>query len=505
MPGSSSGRMPIHLYEDAIKLLNSTQSGYKALGEKRRQGQKLDPNSLAHMTQWLRCIGYSPRDLNRMNIIHVAGTKGKGTTCAFTNSILQRFQDTIKVPRKIGLYTSPHLVAVRERIRINTEPISEELFTKYFFEVWNALESSASGEDPSNMPPYFRFLTLMSFHVFMQEKVDTAIYEVGVGGELDSTNIIDKPAAVAITTLGIDHVQTLGETIDLIAWHKAGILKKGCPAFTTEQVPEAMQVLDQRAEEKGVNLTKVTPGAALHKVTLRPNEDFQRKNASLAIELACAALEKLGVTVNRGDDHLPIQFVEGLENLVWRGRCETKVTGNQHWHMDGAHNEQSLEVACRWFGQITQNSKRARVLFFNQQSTRNASSLLESVHRTMDKDFERGFQFAVFCTNITYKDESWKADLTSHNVDPVELKVMTLQREMVETWRRLDPATEAVAVPTIEDAVEFVRKLNGGDLEVDVLVTGSFHLVGGVLTFLEGKDFSLEGISSFGESDSEKS
>ncbi|RSL62718.1 hypothetical protein CEP53_004671 [Fusarium sp. AF-6] len=268
---------------------------------------------------------------------------------------------------------------------------SEELFPKYFFEVWHALESSASKEGPSYKPPYFRFLTLMSFHAFMQENVDAAIYEVGVGGELDSTNIIDKPAAVAITTLGIDHVQTLGETIDLIAWHKAGILNKGCPAFTTEQGTEAMQVLDQRAEEKGVNLTKVTPGVALHKVALRPNEDFQSKNASLAIKLARAALDKLSVIIDHGDDRLPVQFVEGLENVVWRGRCETKMTGNQHWHMDGAHNEQSLKVACQWFGQITQNSKRARVLFFNQQSTRDAPSLLGSVYRTLYKDFERGF------------------------------------------------------------------------------------------------------------------
>lgn len=293
-----------------------------------------------------------------MNIVHVAGTKGKGTTCAFTNSILQRFQDTVKVPRKIGLYTSPHLVAVRERIRINSEPISEELFAKYFFEVWNALESSAAKEalGLEHKPPYFRFLTLMSFHVFMQENVDAAIYEVGVGGELDSTNIIDKPTAAAITTLGIDHVHTLGETIDLIAWHKAGIIKSGCPVFTTEQLPEAMKVLEKRAEEKGVKLTKVTQSSSLQDVALLPDEDFQKKNASLAIELAYSVLNKLEVTVDGHDDRLPTQFVEGLENLVWRGRCETKVTGPQHWHLDGAHNEQSLEVACRWFGRISQTS-----------------------------------------------------------------------------------------------------------------------------------------------------
>lgn len=108
---------------------------------------------------------------------------------------------------------------MRERIRINSEPISEEQFTKYFFDVCDALESSAErdGFDPTVKPIYFRFLTLLSFHVFMKEGVDTAIYEVGVGGELDSTNIIVKPAVTGITTRGIDHVASLGDTIDKIA------------------------------------------------------------------------------------------------------------------------------------------------------------------------------------------------------------------------------------------------------------------------------------------------
>lgn len=232
---------------------------------------------------------YQASDLNRLNVVHVVGTKGKGTTCAFVNSILQRYKQTVGRPRKIGLYTSPHLVAARERIRINSEPISEEKFTKYFFEVWNALESSARREnlDPALKPPYFRFLTLMSFHVFMREGVNTAIYEVGVGGELDSTNIIEQPIVTGITTLGIDHVSTLGDTIDKIAWHKAGIFKSGSPAFLVNQLPDAMKVLEQRATEKGVGLDVISIHPALQNVDIKPAEDFQKLNASLAISLSC--------------------------------------------------------------------------------------------------------------------------------------------------------------------------------------------------------------------------
>lgn len=345
-----------------------------------------------------------PSDLSHMNIIHVSGTKGKGSTCAFTNSILQRYSDTIQVPRKIGLYTSPHIIAVRERIMLNSQPLSEELFAKYFFEVWKALEAKNE-----HKPPYFRFLTLLSFHVFMRENVDAAIYEVGVGGELDSTNVIEKPVATAITTLGIDHTKTLGDTVDRIAWHKGGIMKSGSPAFTTTQVPEAMQVLDERAAEKGVQLTKVTPGPAIDKVALVPPEDFQKKNASVAVELARTMLTRLGVSVDLNEEELPSEFVQGLENLVWRGRFETLVTGKQRWHLDGAHNESSLQVAGRWFGRLSQSSPRKKILMFNQQSTRDSHGLLEVVQRTLTKDFGIKIDHAIFCTDMTYKDQSWDA------------------------------------------------------------------------------------------------
>lgn len=273
------------------------------------------------------------------------------------NSILQRYQYTTGLPRKVGLYTSPHLAAVRERIRINSEPISEEQFTKYFFEVWDALESTAreEGIDPALKPSYFRYLTLMSFHIFMREGVDAAVYEVGVGGELDSTNVIKRPIVTGITTLGIDHVDALGDTIGKIAWHKAGIFKSGSPAFSVRQLPEATQVLEERAKEKEVSLTIIEDNPALAHVAIKPAEDFQRKNASLAIVLSQVLLDRLAVPTDHELGSLPRQFVEGLESVVWRGRCESKVTGKQLWHLDGAHTQESLEVACSWFGRVSQD------------------------------------------------------------------------------------------------------------------------------------------------------
>jgi folylpolyglutamate synthase len=290
-------------------------------------------------------------DLDRLNIVHVAGTKGKGTVCAYVDSMLSFYKKIHGVPKKIGLFTSPHLVSVRERIRINSEPISAALFAKYFFEIWDLLEFSAQALslDPAIKPVYFRFLTLMSFYVFLKEGVNVAVYEVGVGGEYDSTNIVERPAATGISTLGIDHVFALGDTVKEIAWHKAGIMKTGSPAFTSEQVPEAMEVLNRRAQEKGVEAKVVQINPALKNVKINPDADFQRKNASLAIALADTVLKRIDPSFSLSEATLPNEFIDGLEQVVWRGRFETKIDGNIRWFLDGAHTADSLIVAARWF------------------------------------------------------------------------------------------------------------------------------------------------------------
>src|SRR5271154_2644484 len=172
----------------------------------------MNATSLPEMREWLRRINYTPQELNSLNMIHITGTKGKGSTCAFVSSILQHLNPS----HKIGLFTSPHLKAVNERIQINSVPISEDDFARYFWEVWDRLETFEPTEgseiqfDKGRKPVYFRFLTLMAWHAFIDMKVDTAIMEVGVGGEYDSTNLVTQPTATGVTSLGIDHVTVLG-------------------------------------------------------------------------------------------------------------------------------------------------------------------------------------------------------------------------------------------------------------------------------------------------------
>lgn len=202
-----------HSYAKAVEKLNSLQSNAALLAQLQKAGPHMNSRSLPEMRHFLHRIGYTPRELDHLQMIHVSGTKGKGSTSAITQSIIQNYDPSIRT----GLFTSPHLIAVRERIRINGRPISEEKFAMYFEQVWDKLQ----GEKPL----YFRYLTLLALHTFIQEKVHCAILEVGIGGEYDSTNIIEKPVVCGITALGLDHVNVLGSTIDQIAWHKAGIIK----------------------------------------------------------------------------------------------------------------------------------------------------------------------------------------------------------------------------------------------------------------------------------------
>lgn len=335
----------------------------------------------------------------------MAGTKGKGSTCAFADSILSKWRTTSRSPLKVGMLTSPHLMAVRERIRINSAPISEELFAKYFFEVYDKLVSSSdtSGVPRGSTPIYARFLTLMSYHVFIREGVDVAVYETGIGGEYDATNLVTCPLACAITTLAIDHVFVLGNTVDKIAWHKAGIMKKGSPAFTIPQVPEAAAVLNARAKEKGVHLKMLDVDPRLRGVNIRPDALFQKRNATLGIALAEEALKVLDPDFRPDTSKLPPDFIQGVENVVWRGRCEVKSDGRLLWHLDGAHTVDSLMMASRWFAEECAGRKGPKVLIFNQQGREEAIGFLRGIYSSAVERNRNGqpFDHVIFCTNVT--------------------------------------------------------------------------------------------------------
>jgi folylpolyglutamate synthase len=407
------------------------------------------------------------------------------------------------LPSPVGLYTSPHLRSVRERIKIDDQPISEELFAKCFWHVWDRFEATRSVDADSqaravrDKPVYFHFLTIMALHCYMQAKVGTAVIECGIGGEYDTTNVLISPSVTAVTSLGIDHIALLGNTIEEIAWHKAGIFKKDVPAFTIQQPEAAIAVLRERAAERKTKLHIVPPHADLADITLGLQGHFQTHNASLAIAVAASHLQRLGFTdVPDPFDataKLPNKFVTGLESTRLGGRCDLRqdtILAGLRWYIDGAHTMESIDVVGQWFSSQASHPERSeskRVIIFNQQS-RDASALATALFRTLASATNNvhPFSHAIFCRNITYQDAGYKPDLVSMNTNAEDIDTLRVQNELAVTWQKLDPQSEVHVLGTIEESIALARQI-AGDGTTEVLVTGSLHLVGGCIEILEAE------------------
>jgi folylpolyglutamate synthase len=478
-------------YAEAIAALNTLQSNAATVSLIRKHGRGA-ANQLAipEAIELIQRIGMEPKDMNFCNPIHIAGTKGKGSTSAFVASILSEYAKSGKenVPKKIGLYTSPHLRFVRERIQINGSPLSEQEFAEHFGYVWQRLK-----ETTGPMPMYFRFLTIMAFHAFSKEKVDSAVIECGIGGEYDTTNILEVPPVTAITALGIDHEALLGTTIDSIAWHKAGIFKPGAIALTVQQPEAAMEVLHMRAEEKQTKLHIIKPHPEIEsgQVELGVGGVFQRSNASLAAVIVSAQLRKLGNLevpdlIAQYDAPLPEEFKAGLKNVKWAGRCDIREDSKSDttWYLDGAHTMESIQLAAKWFAdQVADNSEpQDRVLIFNQQS-RDAKQLANGLLKILEPQLSSSpFGKVIFTTNITTQRGGYKPDLVSLNNDAGQIQDLHVQRDLGSFWESIDQKANVEITPTIEEAINLARAYSP---VAQVLIIGSLHLVGGAIDILE--------------------
>ncbi|KAJ3517979.1 hypothetical protein NLJ89_g158 [Agrocybe chaxingu] len=498
--------MSTRSYQDAVEHLNSLQSNAATLEAVRASGGRLSEFAIPEMLEYLDRIGYTPSQLNALNVIHITGTKGKGSTSAFTESIIRHSKPEWKTGQLRSIFTV--MTSLRVSFRINGVPISESDFAKYFFEIWDRLVANQSpGKVPTTppMPGYFRFITLMAFHVFLELKVDATILEVGVGGAYDSTNIVPSPVVTGITALGIDHVFVLGKTISEIAWQKGGIFKKGVPAITVPQPIDAMKVLESRAEElKASKLSVVPDNSELSALKLGLAGSHQVQNAILAVELARSFLEKqTGVAQ---DPVIPTTFKTGLVKTRWPGRCQTVVDPKRTgftWYLDGAHTVESLECCMQWFvnpdvgvpPQKAAHSSTAstRILIFNCTSGRSGESFLGKMIQTMrlrlalherEKDAVL-FDHVIFCTNVTYADGHFKSDLTTKAIADSDLTELKTQQALASAWSSLVPSypkSHIHVLPSIEHAIKEVENIRSTTNDhVQTLVTGSLHLVGGVI------------------------
>ena len=233
---------------------------------------------------------------NKLRFIHVAGTNGKGSTCAMLESIYRA------AGLRVGLFTSPHLVSFRERIQVNRELISEADVVRLVAELREQCETGfqpvstvkspgpEQGDRRDGCPTFFEVVTVMALRYFAEQKCDLVIWETGMGGRLDATNIV-IPLASLITNVQFDHQQWLGHTRAEIAAEKAGIIKPGVPVITTADVPEALEVIAKIAREKNARLTKVGQASSLSLATrtaaLPLPGEHQKLNAALANLIAC--------------------------------------------------------------------------------------------------------------------------------------------------------------------------------------------------------------------------
>ncbi len=313
-------------FEEAMRLIHATQ----------RLGSRLGLSSIGALLARLD----NPQD--KLRYVHVAGTNGKGSVCAYLNAILQA------AGLKVGLYTSPFIQRFTERIQVNGKEISEEAIARITTRIKAAIsDMEAEGLES---PTEFDLVTAMGFAYFAEQGCDIVVLEVGLGGRLDSTNIIKMPEAAVITRLGYDHTEVLGNTLEQIAFEKAGIIKPGCDVVLYPQPPEAGAVFEEVCSERNARLHKIDlSGIRLTEFGLWGQQfayagfgefrisllgEHQLANAALAIN-ASRLLQSKGFPVTEDAIHA------GLLSARWPGRMEL-LQSNPFVLVDGAHNVQGV-------------------------------------------------------------------------------------------------------------------------------------------------------------------
>jgi len=388
-----------------------------------------------------------------LRCIHVAGSKGKGSICAMVASSLE------ECGYAVGVYTSPHLTDVRERMQISGSMIPTADFTRLLGKVEAAAQAI---EGDHGKPTFFEMLTALSLLWFADQAVDVAVLETGLGGRLDATNIV-TPEICLIGSISRDHTQLLGETLEEIAREKAGIMKPGIPAITMNQSKEVLEAFRQKAEEVGAPLEvlgkdidfsyrfEATPKRGPHTCVCltTARSSFEHVDVPLPGEhqalncgLALAALDRLR---ERGVEAPEPRVIEGLAKTVLPGRMEL-AWSDPRILLDGAHNEASLQALMRAIGvHVPYDSL---VVVFGCGEDKDVDALLKCVAGGADK--------VIF----TRAKNSPRA-LTS--------------RELQQAFSRVSGKMSQTAA-TLPEALELAaRAVSRGDL---ICVTGSFHLVG---------------------------
>ena len=412
-------------------------------------------HTLEHTKTFLKRLGNPAAD---RKIVHVAGTNGKGSVCAYLQAIL------MAEGKRTGFFTSPHLVSVNERIRVDNIQIDNETFLKVFRKVLKIVRQMV--EDGIEHPSYFEFLFGMGMTAFAETDVEYIILETGLGGRLDATNAIDNPALAIITSISLDHTAILGDTIEKIAGEKAGIIKPGVPVFFDRSSKKAAEVIKAKASELGVSCREVTKNAYEIQEVHRKYIAFSRRSAydkdvifqvpmcgcyqAMNAELALEASEYLLA----GEEIHMDRWKEALAELHWEGRMERV---GAHITVDGAHNPGAMEAFVESVKALDESERGEMVLLFSAVS---------------DKKYDQMIEY--LCENL---------DVKAYVVTQIEDERGVPAEELADVFRRYTDRP-VYCKEQLEDAVRTAMNERGETGEIYCL--GSLYLVGMMKKLLAG-------------------
>lgn len=371
----------------------------------------------------------------KLRFIHVAGTNGKGSTCAMLESIYRA------AGLRVGLFTSPHLISFRERIQVNRALISEQDVVAQV----TAMQPLLTTFPKEQHPTFFEVVTVMALRHFAAQKCELVIWETGLGGRLDATNIV-RPLASVITNVQLDHEKWLGNTLCQIAVEKAGIIKPGIAVLSSADDPEVRGVLAETAAREESPLFFVSK--PLDGVNLSLAGEHQRLNAALAKGTVCWLKEQIPVSE---------QVIQrGLENVSWPGRLQMIERGSQTILLDGAHNPagaQTLRAALE-----TLSPKAQRTVIFGMMRDKDAAAMCNILAPAASK--------IVTCPVASER-----------TADPVQLATLC---------RAANPDAAVATASSLEAALEQAAR------DPFVIITGSLHFIGHALQLLCPTDFPDE-------------
>lgn len=415
-------------------------------------------NTLDNTRAVLERLGRPDR---RMKLIHVAGTNGKGSVCAYLASILKA------AGKRTGLFTSPHLAVINERFQMDQELISDELFLESFEAVMDAVRALLK-ERPDTFahPTFFELLFLMGMYAFDKCGMEYVVLETGLGGRFDATNVIEKPLVSVITSISLDHTEYLGDTHALIAGEKAGIIKEGCPVVYDGTRSDVEVVILAKAEEMHAKAYAIRPD--MYKILMNTQKtiDFSMETgyydpvnisiASVAEYQIMNAMEAVTAAHVLDIGLTEEQIHAGMEHMRWQGRMETILPGVI---LDGAHNDAGVEEFVRTARKFAKDGQ---------------VSMLFSCAR--EKDYEK--MIRTICGSIPLARVTVTEIESDRKVPAEELK------ELFEKYT----ACPVEAVPAVPEAFE--RALGQKGEEGTLFCVGSLYLAGSLKTLLRSGKYA---------------